>query len=171
MESFLKLLDWLLEKINFYLLLLLIIFVSLTLLIMSIYFDDVYLLLGWDFLIDKKGIISLILLISLVILIIKGVNDIVVGFISGFKKDRKIKELLDNDRIQTILINMYESRPNARPLNTSNEDVKYLMAYKLVVKTGGRGLLINGNLSEYSYPMLLTPKGIKLVENSLMKIT
>lgn len=72
MEGLIKLFDWLLNKINFYILLPIIIIILLILLFLPIVSIDIYNMLGWNFLLDKKGYISLILLICIIALLVKG---------------------------------------------------------------------------------------------------
>lgn len=176
MDGFLKLLDWLLNKINFYILVPTIILILLILFLLPIFSMDIYKLLGWEYLLDKKGFISLLLLISIIIFLIKAVYDIVNQLMNKNEEKRIIDEekrivdeLLKNEGIVKILENVYFSRPEARYLSTDNEDVGYLLAYELVFKTGGKARPTKGDFNRLSYPMLLTPKGKCIVENKLIE--
>ena len=169
MDGFLKLLEWLLNKINFYILVPTIILVLLILFLLPIFSMDIYKLLGWEYLLDKKGFISLLLLIFIIIFLIKAVYDIVNQLMKKKEEKRIVDELLKNEGIVKILENVYFSRPEATYLSTDNEDVGYLLAYELVFKTGGKAIPTKGDFNRLSYPMLLTPKGKCIVENKLIE--
>ncbi|MES5937714.1 hypothetical protein [Mammaliicoccus lentus] len=69
--------------------------------------------------------------------------------------------------MKLILMDLYNSRPDANLLNTDDEDVVYLLAYKLIFHSGGKGWPANSTFTSYKYPMLLTVKGKRIVEDKL----
>ncbi|WP_366533433.1 super-infection exclusion protein B (plasmid) [Carnobacterium maltaromaticum] len=118
-------------------------------------------LLFIDSLLNKYGwLLPLILLMSLVFLII--------GFVSGkikLREDKKfnehmeikIKDLFEDEQDLDILKQLYTQHPNPQTLNSSNQKVKLLEHYGLIMKATTNIMIRSSQLSNPPFPYILQP--------------